>query len=85
MFTRVPVEVAAEVLHKSATFIRWALQNQRVDFGFAAKTGKDRWSYCISSKMFSDYTGVPEEKLEEMSIKHRQKYQGIMAERRKEA
>jgi alkyl hydroperoxide reductase subunit AhpC len=81
MNTKVPVEVAAGIIHKSPTFLRWALQNNRAPFGFASQVGK-RWSYFISSKMFSDYTGVSVKELEEMTEAYREKYKLIMKERR---
>lgn len=81
MNTKVPVEVAAAVLHKSPTFLRWALQKQRVNFGFASKVN-NRWNYFISSKMFSEFSGVSLPELEQMSEDHRNKYKVLMKRRR---
>lgn len=81
MNTKVPVEVAAAVLHKSPTFLRWALQNQRVNFGFASKVN-NRWNYFISAKLFSDFSGVSQTELSQLSEEHRTKYKVLMKERR---
>ena len=56
---KVPTLIAAKLLGKAEDFIRFGLQQGRLPFGMAVKTGKDRWSYHISPKLLADYTGVP--------------------------
>ena len=56
---KVPTAIAAKVIGKAEDFIRFGLQQGRLPFGSAVKTGKDRWSYHISPKLLADYSGVP--------------------------
>lgn len=56
---KVPTVIAAKVIGKSEDFIRWGLQQGRLPFGSAVKTGKERWSYHISPKLLADYSGMP--------------------------
>lgn len=64
--TRVPTDVAAKILEKSQEFIRWGLRQDKFPFGVAVQTGPKRWSYHISVKGLSDYTGVPVSEIERM-------------------
>ncbi len=50
----VSVEEAAKLLNKPPQFIRIALQQKRVDFGFAVKFDK-QYSYHISGKKLAEY------------------------------
>ncbi len=56
---KVPTAIAAKVIGKAEDFIRFGLQQGRLPFGSAVKTGKDRWSYHISPKLLADYSGMP--------------------------
>ncbi len=56
---KVPTAIAAKVIGKAEDFIRFGLQQGRLPFGSAVKTGKDRWSYHISPKLLADYSGIP--------------------------
>ncbi len=49
------VEEAARILNKPPQFVRLALQQERVDFGFAVHN--KRWSYHISEKKLKEYIG----------------------------
>lgn len=68
MVTRVPTDVAASILEKSEDFIRWGLRQNKFPFGVAVKTGAKRWSYHISVKKFSDYTGIPADEIRTMIL-----------------
>ncbi len=52
----ISVEEAAKLIGKPPQFVRLALQQGRVDFGFAVK-GEGRWSYHISIKKLQEYIG----------------------------
>ena len=56
---KVPTVIAAKIIGKSEDFIRWGLQQGRLPFGSAVKTGRERWSYHISPKLLADYSGIP--------------------------
>ena len=56
---KVPTVIAARLLGKSENFIRFGLQQGRLPFGSAVKTGKDRWSYHVSPPLLAQYTGIP--------------------------
>lgn len=43
---------------KSEMFIRIGLQRNILPFGYAVKTGKERWSYFISREKFREATGI---------------------------
>lgn len=53
----VSIEEAAQRMGKSPQFVRTALQQGRAPFGFAARTGKNRFNYFISRKQFEEYVG----------------------------
>lgn len=46
---------AALLLGKSELFVRMGLQQERLPFGFAVKTGKNNWNYYISRKKLSEW------------------------------
>ncbi len=52
------VQEAAKLMGKSQNFIRIGLQRNILPFGFAVKTGKDRYSYFISREKFIETTGI---------------------------
>lgn len=52
------VQEAAELMGKSQSFIRIGLQRNILPFGFAVKTGKERYSYFISREKFTEATGI---------------------------
>ena len=59
--TSMTVQEAARLMGKSQSFIRIGLQRNILPFGFAVKTGKDRYSYFISSEKFTETTGIKRE------------------------
>lgn len=52
------VQEAARLMGKSQSFIRIGLQRNILPFGYAVKTGKDRYSYFISREKFAEATGI---------------------------
>ncbi|MBR1681483.1 hypothetical protein IJ707_06820 [bacterium] len=64
MVKRVSTALAARIIDKSEDFIRWGLQQGRLPFGTAVQTAPKRWSYHVSPKLLSDYTGVSVEEIE---------------------
>ena len=52
------VQEAASLMGKSPTFIRIGLQRSILPFGYAVKTGKERYSYFISRAKFTEATGI---------------------------
>lgn len=51
-----PIALAAKLMRKSKDFVEKGLQEGRAPFGYAVKM--KRWSYFISSKKFTEYTGI---------------------------
>lgn len=47
----------AYVLGISVQSVRIGLQQEKFPFGWAIKTSKNRWTYCISEKLFNEYLG----------------------------
>jgi hypothetical protein len=43
---------------KSQDFVRIGLQRNLLPFGYAVKTGKQRFSYFISKQKFTEATGI---------------------------
>ena len=66
MVRKIPTAVAAKILGKGEDFIRFGLQQGRLDFGTAVKTGENRWSYHISPKGLAEYSGFPLMRIEQM-------------------
>jgi hypothetical protein len=58
MATSMTVQEAAMLMGKSQDFIRIGLQRNILPFGFAVKTGKERYSYFISREKFTEATGI---------------------------
>lgn len=52
------VQEAAKLMGKSQDFIRIGLQRSILPFGYAVKTGKERYSYFISREKFTEATGI---------------------------
>jgi hypothetical protein len=52
------VQEASALMGKSQSFIRIGLQRNILPFGYAVKTGKDRYSYFISREKFTQATGI---------------------------
>ena len=69
----IPTAVAAAVMGKSEDFIRWGLRQRRLPIGDAVQMSEHRWSYYISSKLLSDYTGITVLTLDRMAEQYRQK------------
>lgn len=55
---KLTVQEAARLMGKSEMFIRIGLQRDILPFGYAVKTGKERWSYFISREKFREATGI---------------------------
>lgn len=55
---KMTVKQAAELMGVSPQFIRVALQQKELPFGAAVKVGKERYTYYISPKKFTEYTGI---------------------------
>lgn len=55
---KLTVQEAARLMGKSEMFIRIGLQRNILPFGYAVKTGKERWSYFISREKFRQATGI---------------------------
>ena len=55
---KLTVQEAARLMGKSEMFIRIGLQRNILPFGYAVKTGKERWSYFISREKFREVTGI---------------------------
>ncbi len=56
--TSLSVSEAARLMGKSNDFIRIGLQRNILPFGYAIKTGKERYSYFISKEKFIEATGI---------------------------
>jgi len=56
-----PVEMAAKLMGVGKQFIRVGLQAERFPFGYAVNITGDRFTYYISPKKFTEYTGIPVE------------------------
>lgn len=52
------VQEASRLMGKSQDFIRIGLQRNLLPFGYAVKTGKERYSYFISREKFIEATGI---------------------------
>lgn len=52
------VQEAAKLMGKSQDFVRIGLQRSLLPFGYAIKTGKERYSYFISRQKFTEATGI---------------------------
>ena len=60
----VSIKRASEIMGKSQQFIRVCLQRGSLPIGNAEKMpGSTKFNYYISPILFSNYTGVPIEKL----------------------
>lgn len=55
---RITVEKAALLMGVSKPFIRIGLQNGTLPFGNAFKISGNRYTYYISPKKFTEYTGI---------------------------
>ncbi len=58
MNRKITVQQAADLMGVSPQFIRVALQQKELPFGAAVKVGKERYTYYISPKKFTEYTGI---------------------------
>ena len=58
MTASMTVQEAATLMGKSQDFIRIGLQRSILPFGYAVKTGKERYSYFISREKFTEATGI---------------------------
>lgn len=53
-----PIEQAAKLMGVGRQFIRVGLQDKTLPFGYAVNISGKRFSYYISPRKFSDYTGI---------------------------
>lgn len=58
------IRETALALQKSECFVRMGLQQGRLPFGFAVKTGKYNWNYYISRKKLNEFLDEPIEEAE---------------------
>jgi len=63
MLKHVQPMIAAELLGKSPQYVRIGLQRDLLPFGKAVKMSSV-YTYHISPRLFSDYTGIPIEDIE---------------------
>ena len=66
MITRISTAATARIIDKSEDYIRFGLQQGRLPFGNAVQTGPKRWSYHVSPRLLSNYTGLTVEEIEAM-------------------
>ena len=57
-YTNLPVAIAAKLMNKSKQFVRVGLQQGKLPFGYAVKIGGNKFTYYISPKKFTEYTGI---------------------------
>ncbi len=55
---KLSVNQAAKLMGASPQFIRLGVQRKELPFGYAMKMNGNRYVYHISTKKFSEYTGV---------------------------
>lgn len=55
---RMTTKLAAQLMHKSAKFIRQGLQEGRFPWGYAVQTSPNKWTYFISVTKFTEHTGI---------------------------
>ena len=55
---KITVKMAAELMGVSEQFIRTALQQGKLPIGTAVKLTGNRYTYYISPKKFTEYTGI---------------------------
>lgn len=64
---KVPLVVAAKLLEMPADTLRYFLQQNKLDIGSAIKRpNSSRWTYYISPKKLSQYTGKQLSKIEQL-------------------
>lgn len=59
---RLSVEMAAKLMGVGKQFIRVGLQNGILPFGYAVKQSANKFTYYISPKKFTEYTGIEVQK-----------------------
>ena len=57
-YSNLPIAVAAKLMNKSKQFVRVGLQQGKLPFGYAVKVGGNKFTYYISPKKFTEYTGI---------------------------
>ena len=70
--SKISVAMAAKLMHVSSQFVRVGLQCGKLPFGNAIQISGGRYTYYISPKKFTEYTGINLER----SDKHEQKENG---------
>lgn len=55
---KMTTKLAAQLMHKSERFIRIGLQEGRFPWGYAVQTSPNKWTYFISVKKFTEFTGI---------------------------
>lgn len=58
MAGKLSVKTVARLMNKSEQFVRIGLQRGILPFGCAYKTTGNKYSYYISPKQFTEYTGI---------------------------
>ena len=56
---KMSVDVAAALMGVSKQYIRVGLQTGKLPFGSAVKISGNRYTYYISPKKFTEFTGIP--------------------------
>ena len=55
---KITVKVAAELMGVSEQFVRVAMQQHELPIGTAVKLSGSKYTYYISPKLFTEYTGI---------------------------
>lgn len=58
MDQKITIEQAARLMGVSKQFLRVGLQSGRLPFGYAVRISSNRFTYYISPKKFTEYTGI---------------------------
>ncbi len=54
-YKKISVEEAAKRMGKNPQYVRCGLQQERLPFGTAVKTGEKKWDYHISEEALESY------------------------------
>lgn len=56
--TKLTVKIAADLMGVSEQFVRVAMQQKQLPIGTAVKLTGSKYTYYISPKLFTEYTGI---------------------------
>lgn len=56
--TKLTVKIAADLMGVSEQFVRVAMQQKQLPIGTAVKITGSKYTYYISPKLFTEYTGI---------------------------